>query len=48
MKKKITRILRAVAKEVEAGKFGDNGGCTNKEGRHVDEELVQRIKSAAK
>lgn len=48
MKKKIAKILRALAKEVDAGKFGDDGGHTNKAGRHVDVELDERIKAAAK
>ena len=47
MKKKIAKILRNLAKEVEAGKFGDTGCCMNKNSRHVDAELAEKIKSAA-
>jgi len=48
MKKKIAKILRNLAKEIEAGKYGDTGGNTNAAGRHVDAELVELIKNAAK
>ena len=43
----IAKILRNLAKEVEAGKFGDTGCCMNKNSRHVDAELAEKIKSAA-
>ncbi|MDE2020888.1 MAG: hypothetical protein KGJ13_11180 [Patescibacteria group bacterium] len=47
MKKKIAKILRNLAKEIEAGKFGEAGCNMNAANRHVDAELAERIKNAA-